>query len=263
MTEPFDKAAPGYDSRFTFSESGRRQRQVIWNYLESDSYFHSPKVILEVNCGTGEDAIRLATKGHSVVATDSSEAMLEEARKKDRGKMDTPPQFLKLDMLSNEWHWPDGTFDVVLSNFAGLNCFSPDQLPKIFYKIHRLLKPGGRMILVLFGKYCANEVLYFLLKGNATAASRRWSGRPAIVDVEGSQVPVYYHSPKEITEMLPGFRLRKKFAVGLFLPPSYLEEKFRKHPNLAIFSGAMEKIAGRSGLFAGMGDHILLDFEKR
>jgi len=261
--EPFDPSAASYDSSFTFSETGKRQREVIHKYLEADPFFQSPKVILEVNCGTGEDAMWLAARGHVVVATDSSEAMLAEAKKKDRAKMVTPPQFLKLDMKEEEWQWPDGSFDVLFSNFAGLNCFSPQRLQRVLYNMNRLLKPGGRMVMVLFGKYCVNEMLYYLLKGNVSAASRRWSGKPAVVNLEGSSVQVYYHSPGEIAAMLKGVRLIKKFAVGVFLPPSYLDGLFNRHRQLAGISETMEKVAGKFALFSGMGDHILLDFEKR
>jgi ubiquinone/menaquinone biosynthesis C-methylase UbiE len=261
--EPFDQAASSYDRTFTFSETGRRQREVIYKYLEADPFFKTPKVILEVNCGTGEDAMWLAARGHAVVATDSSEAMLAEAKKKDREKMDSPPQFLRLDMKEEVWQWPDVSFDVLFSNFAGLNCFSPVQLQRILFNMNRLLKPGGRLVMVLFGKYCLNEMLYYLLKGNMSAATRRWSGKPAVVNVEGTGVPVYYHAPREIAAMLKGFRLRKKFGVGVFLPPSYLDGSFTRHRQLANFSEAMEKVAGRFAMFSGMGDHILLDFEKR
>jgi len=261
--EPFDNAAASYDRDFTFSETGKRQRRVILNYLEQVPFLQKQKIILEVNCGTGEDAVWFAARGHSVTATDSSEAMLTEAKKKQREKMVTPPQFLKLDMREEIWRWPDASFDMVFSNFAGLNCFDPHQLKSVFENMNRLLKPGGRLVMVLFGKYCLSETVYFLWKGKAGAAMRRWSDKPAHASVEGAGVPVYYYSAGKISSLLPGFRLLKKFAVGLFLPPSYLDRQFRKHRKLAGLSVAMENGFGKVALLAGCGDHLLLDFEKK
>jgi ubiquinone/menaquinone biosynthesis C-methylase UbiE len=261
--EPFDNAAASYDRDFTFSETGKRQREVVWNYLDRDSFLQKPKIILEVNCGTGEDALWLAARGHSVIATDSSGGMLDEAKKKQRIKMVIPPQFLRLDMKEEAWRWPDASFDMVFSNFAGLNCFNAPELQRIFDNMHRLLKPGGRLVMILFGKYCLSETFYFLWKGKAGAAMRRWSHKPVHASVEGSDVPVFYYSSGQIASMLPGFRLLKKFAVGLFLPPSYLDGSFKKHPKLAGLSMMMEKSIGKSGLLSAFGDHILLNFEKK
>jgi ubiquinone/menaquinone biosynthesis C-methylase UbiE len=239
--EPFDNAAASYDRNFTFTETGRRQRDVVWNYLETEAYFRDSKIILEVNCGTGEDALWLAARGHSVIATDSSLAMLAEAKKKLREKMANPPQFLRLDMKHDVWPWPDASFDAVFSNFAGMNCFSRGELGMILQNIHRLLKPGGRLVTVLFGKYCLSETFYFLMKGKAGAATRRWSGKPSVVNVEGSGVPVYYHSAGEIASLLPGFRLHKKFSVGMFLLPSYLDGGLKNTGSWPVFPRPWKK----------------------
>jgi ubiquinone/menaquinone biosynthesis C-methylase UbiE len=258
----FDKAAKTYDNQFSDSETGIRQREEIRNYIAQQEFFQDPKYLLEINCGTGDDAFWLSSIGHDVIATDYSEGMLAEARKKNIQEGKHPPQFLKHDLLTPEWNWPEGTFDAVFSNFSGLNCFDKAELKIIFENITRIMKPGGRLVMVLFGKYCLGETGYFFLRGRFGKAFRRYGGRASAI-VEGRQMPVYYYSANEVTSFLPAFRLKKKFGVGLFLPPSYLGEKLNRQKKLMGFAGFLEKLTGHSRLFANLGDHVLLDFEKK
>ena len=74
---PFDTLAETYDADFSSSAIGLMQRKRVWKWLvpllnESGRSLN----ILEINCGTGEDAIRLASMGHRVIATDASAAMI-------------------------------------------------------------------------------------------------------------------------------------------------------------------------------------------
>jgi len=54
----FDQLAADYDQRFTYSIIGRAQRDSILKILSNT--FKANDNILELNCGTGEDAIFLA-----------------------------------------------------------------------------------------------------------------------------------------------------------------------------------------------------------
>ena len=154
MTTSFDTHAPTYDAQFTHGLTGSVQRKQIWDYLASEPWFQEARSILDIHCGTGEDALWLASQGHIVTATDVSESMLTNARSKDRTGLTAPPQFLKHDLLETEWGWPENSFDAVLSNFAGLNCVDPGAMNVVAANIYRILRPGGRFVVVLFGKYC-------------------------------------------------------------------------------------------------------------
>ena len=84
MDPAFDSLAVEYDDTFTQSWIGRQQRFAVWRFLEKHIQGKREKTILELNCGTGEDACMLAKKGHHVLATDVSERMLEQTRLKQR-----------------------------------------------------------------------------------------------------------------------------------------------------------------------------------
>ena len=66
----FDTIAEQYDDLFTHSLIGRAQRNVVWEVLRHT--FIPRERILELNCGTGEDALFLSRMGVSVHACDAS-----------------------------------------------------------------------------------------------------------------------------------------------------------------------------------------------
>jgi ubiquinone/menaquinone biosynthesis C-methylase UbiE len=70
----FDRLAPGYDASFTDRLPARWLRQRVRERVCQHLPEHAR--ILDVGCGTGEDAIWFAERGHDVAATDVSHRML-------------------------------------------------------------------------------------------------------------------------------------------------------------------------------------------
>jgi len=79
----FDTLAPSYDATFSDTLIGRYLRGRVHTRLEA--YFQAGDQVLELGCGTGEDALYLASRGVQVLATDVSEGMLEITRVKAAG----------------------------------------------------------------------------------------------------------------------------------------------------------------------------------
>ena len=57
---PFDGLAADYDRSFTASAIGQRMRAAVWRRM--DAAFGPGDHVLELNCGTGEDAVYLVTQ---------------------------------------------------------------------------------------------------------------------------------------------------------------------------------------------------------
>lgn len=103
--------------------------------------------VLEVGCGTGSLAITAAeTAGVKVYGTDASPEMIERARRKAaRAGVDVAFR----EGLVEQIAFPDASLDVVLSSFMVHHL--PDDLKRrAFAEIHRVLKPGGRVVVVDF-----------------------------------------------------------------------------------------------------------------
>ena len=239
-TSGFDAAAPVYDKSFTDTGIGRLQRNRVWYYLKKYISSSSSKDILEINCGTGEDALYMASLGHSVQATDLSEKMIEEAKSKKKATHSV--HFQPMDLRDLKKVFPNHTFDILFSNFGGLNCVNEQELTTFFKEASTILKPKGLAIVVLMSKTCLWERLYFSLKGNRKKASRRNTTDPISVEVDGSLVNTWYYNPKDILDFSnPWFSLQKVRPVGFTIPPSYLQPYFENKKTILKFLGWLEQ----------------------
>ncbi len=260
---PFDGAAEAYDRTFTDTRLGRWLRAQVWQRLERS--FNPCDRVLELGCGTGEDALWLAERGVEVTALDASEGMLEVARRKAAGcPAGERARFL---------HWPlagggsvelpaseGGTFDGAFSSFGALNCLA--SLEPLGAALARCLRPGARVVLVIMGPLCPWEIATFLLRGRPTQAFRRWrSGAPARVG--GESLPVWYPSPGRLRRQLaPAFRHRRTVGVGVVLPPSHLAARVERHPRLFRLAARLDPLAGATWPGARLADHYLSVFER-
>jgi SAM-dependent methyltransferase len=98
--------------------------------------------VLELGCGTGNDAARLARAGFNVTATDYSSEAIERARER---YADTGIDFRTVDM-SEPLPFGDRTFDAVMSNVSA-HMFSDEVTRALFREIGRVVRRGGLLLL--------------------------------------------------------------------------------------------------------------------
>lgn len=124
-----------------------RQRRESGNDLDWGGLWTRPfllplreagaRTILELGCGTGNDAARLAGEGYSVTAVDLS----GEAIGRARARFGPVARFMVADM-TQRLPFPDGAFDAVMSNVA-LHMFPDGVTRAVFAEVGRLVRPGG------------------------------------------------------------------------------------------------------------------------
>lgn len=257
----FDAIAAGYDRQFSDTTVGRLQRAVVYRYLAP--YTGTGVSVLELNCGTGEDACWLAERGCRVLATDISPNMVARtAEKAGQAGLSALIRTQVLDMRTLESANLPETFDLVLSNFGGLNCLSPEDMRRFGAALPALLRPGGRFVAVVMGRFCGWESLYFLLKGQPRAAFRRWSVQPVEAPLDAdTRLPVWYYGPYVFEKFFPALARRTVQPVGCWLPPSYLDPWFSRRPQGLEGLNFLEKKC-RGRLWAAAADHFLLVLEK-
>ncbi|MCB0482151.1 MAG: class I SAM-dependent methyltransferase [Flavobacteriales bacterium] len=257
----FDAAAKFYDEEFTRSTIGRMQRKRVWTYLEK-TMGDKPLRILEINGGTGEDAIWLAQQGHDVTCTDISPEMLAIAEQKAvHLSDDLGIHFKKLDVRKIHEFEMEDEFDVVFSNFGGLNCISPEDLKLFCSALPWLLAPSGRFIGVFLGKFCFWEYLYFTMKGDRKKAWRRQSKEAVMANVSGVQIPTWYYHADEIRELNPKSELMGLKSVGSFIPPSYLQPFFDNKKGLLRALRNLEYATDGINFLSSLADHFLVDLK--
>ncbi len=231
MDASFDQAASSYDNEFTNSNIGRMQRDHVWQYLSNHFTKTNQQLnVLELNCGTGEDAIWIGGQGHKVLATDISTKMLEESNKKVViAGLEKKVQTKQLDLTKASDFQPNNKFDLVFSNFGGLNCLSFDELKTLSSSLKSWLKKDAKMVFVIMPKHTQLDSWYRLAKLQWTARKERRNGFTK-VNLDGTSVDCYYHNVEEIGNAFQDFKVEEYKPVGFL--PSYFESFSEKHPSL-------------------------------
>lgn len=255
----FDEIAPRYDEVFTRTLIGQAQRRAVWRAAER--VFHAGDRLLELNCGTGEDAFFLASMGARVVACDASERMIEVAQqRKATASLELPIDFLRVPIEQVRSLRSLGTFDGVFSNFSGLNCVR--DLSAVAQSLATLTRPRARMLICVSSRVCAWETIWYGRQLQFAKAIRRFPGSTT-GHVGEHRVRVWYPTVRTLRRhFAPTFTLRGVCAIGLFVPPSYAEPWVRNHTRALRFTEKLDAAVCRVPVLRGLGDHVLLHFER-
>jgi ubiquinone/menaquinone biosynthesis C-methylase UbiE len=255
----FDELAALYDVDFTNTAIGKAQRNRVYQCSKD---FIEGKKILEINCGTGEDALWLASIGAEMVCTDLSKKMIEAAKQKANAKL--PGHSIRFLVASFE-NLPamlgDEKFDVIFSNFGGLNCISGEQIKHLSPEFSSLLKADGKLLLTVMNRFCAAEFFYFFITLRFRQSFRRFK-KPLMVNTGSKKIPVWYYSPQQLQQSFQNeFNRVSQQPVGLFIPPGWMK-RLNRFPALIAWLGKLENSLSFSWL-APVADHFFVALQKR
>ena len=236
----FDAVAARYDAVWTDSSIGRAQRDQVWRCV--DQLFYRGNSLLDIGCGTGEDAAHFASRGLAVHAIDPSPAMIRQAAR--RGG------FTAEVACAEELAEASGPYDGAISNFGALNCVK--DLADAAQRIGRMVKPGGRVAICVIGRFCLWETLHYGVRLQFGKALRRVLHRSVASSLG---VTVRYRSVSELrAAFAKDFRCEQWTGIGLFVPPSYVNL-----PGTCVrWLGALDRMFASLPLLRGMADHRLL-----
>lgn len=203
----FDSIAPRYDDLWTRSPVGRLQRAAVWRRV--DPLFNRGDSVLDLGCGTGEDALHLIGRGIRVCAIDTSPRMVHMAR--ERGVNARVLQIEDIDQV-------EARFDGALSNFGAMNCV--EHLDRVARALASLIRPGGYFIVCTIGRFCLRETLHYTARLEFPSAIRRFRGQTLW---PRTGLRLFYPSVHQLaTAFRSYFSLIDWIGVGLFVPPSYI-----------------------------------------
>jgi demethylmenaquinone methyltransferase / 2-methoxy-6-polyprenyl-1,4-benzoquinol methylase len=144
----FTAVPPSYDlinRIFTLTLDERWRKKAAQECLAG-----SPSRIMDLCTGTGDLAIRLAAMSDGkveITGYDYSGPMLEIARKKSLKRNQEGIVYQQGDAAAMPF--PDGHFDAIGISFAFRNLtFKNFDTPRFLAEIHRVLKPGGRFVII-------------------------------------------------------------------------------------------------------------------
>jgi len=264
----FDKAAKEYDRVFSNSLIGRAQRDRVWTYLSEILGEDKDWLILELNCGTGEDALHFAKMGHQVLATDVSSKMLDIVQQKaiaNKYGRQIVTQYLDMSKPSlpvgashsaNQNNSQSTIYKMIFSDFGGVNCINRTELHHLASFLEGHIAPNGHVMLVVMPRYCIIDMLYRFVKLDWKTIYKRLFSPYVSVNVDGQAVKTYYHNPAVIKSAFSNYRIHEIRIIGLW--PSFLEAWIKKLPILLRFEKVVIKALSFIGLGAKVGDHYLI-----
>ncbi|MCI0709419.1 MAG: class I SAM-dependent methyltransferase [Chloroflexi bacterium] len=251
----FDIAAQTYDTDFTDTGIGRYLRGRVWQRL--DHLFQPGDTVLEIGCGTGEDAIHLARRGVYIIATDASPEMLNQTEQKAREhRVSELIEVRQLD-LSDLPQW-DLQVGGAYSNFGAINC--TNDWAGLAEFLASVVRPSGSVGLGVMPPFCAWETLWHGLHGDFKTATRRWKGHSWAVLGDGSALDIYYPSVKKIVkDFAPLFTRDYVTGMGTFLPPSDVYGAVENRDKLRRLLTTLEQWFARRLAFCA--DHYWIEFK--
>lgn len=246
-----------YSANLIIQYKRQRVREHLQHFLEPNSK------ILELNAGTGDDAIWFAEQGHAIHATDISKGMQEKLAEKVReyklGKQVTNElcSFTELQTLVSK-----GPYDLIFSNFAGLNCTG--ELDRVVRSFSPLLKPNGIVTLVILPGFCLWETL-LIFKGKFKTAFRRFFSKKGVkAHIEGEYFTCWYYNPSYVIKIMKdSYETLSIEGLCTLVPPSYLENFPTKRQSLFKWLQQKEDKWKGKWPWRSIGDYYIISFRKK
>jgi ubiquinone/menaquinone biosynthesis C-methylase UbiE len=252
----FDSYAKDYDTDFSFSPIGKMQRERVYHFL--NPHLKPSLSILEINCGTGEDAKYLANLGHKVDASDISEEMINVCKEKKL----TGINFDTCDARNLLARYKENNYNLIFSNFGGLNCLSQTEIESFISDVSKLLKPNGLLACVIMGRKCRWENFFFRIKRDKRLYRRKVQNG-LTTQINESTFNTYYYSPEEFARLSkPRFNLIKHKPIGYFVPPSFFNSFYKNKLWLLNLLNVFEKLFAQFSFQSDAADHYIIILQK-
>ena len=231
---------------------------VHWIYL---SHFKAGDELLELNAGTGTDALFLAAQGIKVLAADISDKMVEiikEKVQKHNAEKLIEAKVCSFDEINSI---KKNNFDGVVSNFGGLNCIN--DFSKLSNDISAKLKSGGKFIAVVMNRFCPWEIFYYSVRFDFKNVFRRLKKEGIDAALGNELVKTYYFTPAQFAGYFKKqFKVKKIYTLGLFTPPPFLIGIYNRFkPLVKLFMKTDDVLKGVFP-FSRAGDHFIIIMEK-
>ena len=194
----FSEKAKIYDSYGMTNVIVKYSRDVVRRTV-LDNIPHNGK-ILELNGGTGSDALFFVKKGYYVHLIDISKGMIQKSKSKISSQEIESRFKVQRKSFENLSEFPLKRFDYIFSNFGGLNC-TPN-IQNVIHQFQHVLKDQAYVTLVIMPPICPWELINIFW--NPKMSLRRLPsifGIPIKANVSGVKFLTYYYSVNKIKKL--------------------------------------------------------------
>jgi SAM-dependent methyltransferase len=164
----FADANPGSRRFYELVEEHRYQKE--WHIPAAADFSNTRgKKVLEIGCGLGTDGAQFALAGADYTGIDLTDAAVDLARRRF-DLFNLPGAFRTAD--AENLDFPNESFDVVYSH--GVLHHTPDTVRAV-REVHRVLRPGGRAVVMLYHRDSYNYRINISLLRRAGVHLLRWN----------------------------------------------------------------------------------------
>jgi ubiquinone/menaquinone biosynthesis C-methylase UbiE len=259
--DAFDSVAVDYDGPRGNNELIQDMRSEMWRWL--DATYPPGSRLVDLGCGTGLDAVRMAQLGHYITATDWSPQMVKRTSDRaERERLTDRVQAIAVGAHQLSGLDGEGAYDGAYSNLGPLNCV-PD-LADVSCECARLLKPGGALVFTVIGRLCPWEIAHYLRQRRWARVKVRFARKVVPVSMNQHTIWTRYYGPREFYRAFePHFALEHFRGLCVFAPPPYLTWVSEKYPRWHERLWRLDRRVSGWPVIRGMGDHFLIVMRKR
>lgn len=173
---------------------------LTWDYLKPFLPRDLSSPVLDLGCGTGKWALKLAKSGYHVTCIDISAQMLDQTRQKleQHGRLQHA-EFVQAD-LSDLSALPADTFGAALALGDPIGCTPAPR--RTLKQIHRLLTEDGTLIATFDNRLAALD--YYLQAGDPQELARflRKGQTHWLTRDKEEQFPIFTYSPEGVRKLV-------------------------------------------------------------
>jgi SAM-dependent methyltransferase len=260
----FDQAARSYDLLFGPATGSRPGNPLVTRLREMHvallrEVFPKNASLLDIGCGTGEEALALVRAKYGVLGIDISAKMIWQAQAKAAGH-DIRRGLLFRQLPAGRLETLDerGPFQGAYASLGTLNT-EPD-LAGLARGLHQLLEPGAAFVATVMSRRCLFEILHNVLRlkpGRTLRRGGEW--RESRAGTGGVEAPVKFYRPGEFAaRFAPHFTVESVMAFPLWLPPVHMHELFSENRDRFLQREKRDQLMRSWPVFRGWGDHFLM-----
>lgn len=256
VKKAFSKQAEHYDQDDFANPILLSWRKQIYNHVHR--FLKTSDSILELNAGTGIDALYFAKQGNQVLATDYSPGMVQKIKHKIKSEQVEDKLVCQQCSFQSLYEITGKKFDYVLSNFGGLNCSG--DLTRVANQLPALLNSKAHVTWVIMPPICPWEILRFFK--TKSDAFRRLKTGGVMAHLEGEYFKTYYYSLSDIKKAFgENFAFIRAEGLGVFAPPPSAIEFINRNSKITNLLNWADRFVRNTFPFNRWGDHIIVTFQ--
>ncbi len=260
----YDLIADSYDEVEARNFIGRRMREKVQDVLLRT--FQPGSRVIEIGCGTGIEALALASNGVRVLATDLSEEMVQRVRSKTEALgVDniTVHSMAAHEVGRLEEEFGRSSFDGAYSHAGALNM--DPRLSDVAAGLSRILRPSGHFVCTVVNQTSLFEALFYPLFLRPRKGYRRLGN---VIPTPITRLDAFKHYVVPVRSYSPGaflrhfsrdFELRHLEGLQILLPPWNLSHYLERLEPLARILVALEDRLSKLAPFNRWGNVFLMD----